>query len=163
MYLHHGMSVYFGSLNTLGENLREVKPTVFVGVPRIYEKIIARVQDRAAEKGKLYTSLVAWAIKNGKRWAQVTIDHRPVPFSLGIKQRIADLVVLEKLRHAMGGRIRILVSGGAALSPDVALAFLGAGLNIVQGYGLTETSPVTTAGQLHDNRVGTSGKPIRNV
>ena len=63
----------------------------------------------------------------------------------------------------MGGRIRILVSGGAPLASDVALAFIGARLPIVQGYGLTETSPVITAGQLHDNRVGTSGKPIRHV
>ncbi len=163
MYLHHGMSVYFGALDTLGENLREVQPTVFVGVPRIYEKIIARVQDRAAEKGKLNASLVDWAIEVGKQWAQLMAEHRSIPLGLKLKHRLADLVVLKKLRKAMGGRIRILVSGGAALSPDIALAFLGASLPIVQGYGLTETSPVTTAGQLHDNRVGTSGKPIRNV
>jgi long-chain acyl-CoA synthetase len=163
MYLHHGMSVYFGSLDTLGENLREVKPTVFVGVPRIYEKIIARVEDSAAEKGKLYASLVTWAIKVGKQWAQLTSEHQSIPFGLALKHRLADVLVLEKLRKAMGGRIRILVSGGAALSPDVTLAFLGASLPIVQGYGLTETSPVISAGQLQDNRVGTSGKPIRNV
>ena len=163
MYLHHGMSVYFGSLDTLGENLREVHPTVFVGVPRIYEKIVQRVQDRAAEKGKLNATLVDWAIDVGSSWAQLTTRHQPVSIWLSVKHRIADLLVLERLRKAMGGRIRLLVSGGAALSPDVALAFLGASLPIVQGYGLTETSPVVTAGQLNDNRVGTSGKPIRNV
>jgi len=80
-----------------------------------------------------------------------------------LNHRLADLLLFEKLRKAMGGRIRILVSGGAALSNEIALAFLGAGLPIVQGYGLTETSPVITAGQLHDNRIGTAGKPIRNV
>ena len=90
-------------------------------------------------------------------------DHRRVPFGLSLKHRLADLLLFEKLRQAKGGRIRILVSGGAALSNDIALAFLGAGLPIVQGYGLTETSPVITAGQLHDNRIGTAGKPIRNV
>lgn len=163
MYLHHGMSVYFGSLETLGENLKEVHPTVFVGVPRIYEKIIARVQERAAEKGRLNARVVAWAVAAGKRWAGLIADHAPVPFWLSIKHRLADVIVLEKLRKAMGGRIRILVSGGAALSADVALAFLGARLPIVQGYGLTETSPVITAGQLSDNRVGTAGKPIHHV
>ena len=163
MYLHHGMSVYFGSLDHLGENLKEVRPTVFVGVPRLYEKIIQRVQDRAAAKGKLNARVVTWAIDTGKRWAQKEIDHAPVPLWLAIKHRIADVIVFEKLREAMGGRIRILVSGGAPLSSDVALAFLGARIPIVQGYGLTETSPVITAGQLTDNRVGTTGKPVRHV
>jgi len=163
MYLHHGMSVYFGSLENLGENLKEVRPTVFVGVPRMYEKIVARVEDRAAEKGKLNARIVSWALETGKRWAQLMVSHASIPVWLSLRHRLADLIVLEKLRNAMGGRIRILVSGGAPLASDVALAFIGARLPIVQGYGLTETSPVITAGQLHDNRVGTSGKPIRHV
>ncbi len=163
MYLHHGMSVYFGELETLGEYLREVKPTVFVGVPRIYEKILARVQDRAMAQGRLNAALVHWAVEVGKRWAQCISDRKPTSLLLSLKHKLADLILFEKLRNAMGGRIRILVSGGAALSNEVSLAFLGAGLPIVQGYGLTETSPVITAGQLHDIRVGTSGKPIRNV
>ncbi len=163
MYLHHGISVYFGSLETLGENLREVQPTVLVGVPRIYEKILARVEDRAAAKGTLNAALVHWAIDIGKHWARLIADHGSVPLWLSMKHRLADLLIFEKLRKAMGGHIRILVSGGASLSTDVALAFLGAGLPIVEGYGLTETSPVITAGQLNDNRIGTAGKPIRNV
>src|SRR6266571_585024 len=163
MYLHHGIRAYFGSLDTLGEHLREVHPTVLVGVPRIYEKIVARVQDRAAEKGKLNASVVSWAIDVGRQWARLDTNHQSIPPWLRLKHMFADIVVLEKLRKAMGGRIRLLVSGGAALSTDVALAFLGARLPIVQGYGLTETSPVITAGQLHDNRVGTAGKPISHV
>jgi long-chain acyl-CoA synthetase len=163
MYLYHGISVYFGSLERLGEDLREVRPTVLVGVPRIYEKILARVMDRAAAKGRFNTAVVTRAIKIGMQWAQLSTDHRRVPFSLSLKRALADILIFEKLRKAMGGRIRLLVSGGAPLSKDVALAFLGARLPIVQGYGLTETSPVITAGQLHDNRIGTAGKPIRNV
>ncbi|MFN2579130.1 MAG: long-chain fatty acid--CoA ligase [Pyrinomonadaceae bacterium] len=163
MYLYHGMSVYFGSLETLGENLKEVRPTVFVGVPRIYEKIIARVQERGAARGKFNARVVAWAVETGKQWARLIASRAAVPISFSLKHRLADVIVLEKLRKAMGGRIRILVSGGAALSADVALAFLGARLPIVQGYGLTETSPVITAGRLQDNRVGTAGKPIRDV
>ncbi|HEU5236773.1 MAG TPA: long-chain fatty acid--CoA ligase [Pyrinomonadaceae bacterium] len=163
MYLHHGMSAYFGSLDTLGEHLREVRPTVFVGVPRIYEKILARVRDRAAEKGKFNAAVVTWSIEVGQRWARLKADHRRVPVGLALKHKLADILIFEKLRKAMGGRIRLLVSGSAPISDDVALAFLGAGLPIVQGYGLTEASPVITAGQTDDIRIGTAGKPIRNV
>ena len=164
MYLHHGMSVYFGeAMEKIGDNLREVHPTVFVGVPRIYEKILARVQERALAKGKLNGALCNWAIEVGKEWAQLNAGSLPIPLWLKVRHKIADAPVYAKWRKAMGDRIRIFVSGGAALSNDVALAFAGAGLPIVQGYGLTETSPVITAGRLDDNRVGTAGRPIRNV
>ena len=164
MYLHHGMSVYFGeALERIGDNLREVHPTVFVGVPRIYEKILARVQERALAKGKFNGAVCNWAIEVGKEWASLTAASQPIPLWLKVRHKIADAPVYAKWRQAMGGRIRIFVSGGAALSNDVALAFTGAGLPIVQGYGLTETSPVITAGRLDDNRIGTGGRPIRNV
>jgi long-chain acyl-CoA synthetase len=164
MYLHHGMSVYFGeALEKIGDNLCEVHPTAFVGVPRIYEKILARVQERALAKGKLNGALCNWAIEIGKQWAQLKARSQPIPLWLALRHTLADAPVYAKWRKAMGGRIRIFVSGGASLSNDVALAFAGAGLSIVQGYGLTETSPVITAGRLEDNRIGTVGKPIRNV
>jgi long-chain acyl-CoA synthetase len=164
MYLHHGMSVYFGeSLEKIGDNLCEVHPTAFVGVPRIYEKILARVQERAMAKGKLNGAFCNWAIEIGKQWAQLKIRSRPIPIWLALRHRLADVPVYSKWRKAMGGNIRIFVSGGASLANDVALAFAGAGLPIVQGYGLTETAPVITAGRLEDNRIGTVGKPIRNV
>ena len=164
MYLHHGMSVYFGeSLDKIAVNLREVHPTVFVGVPRIYEKILAKAKERAAAKGRVNGLLFDWAIETGKRWARLALAHKPVPFWLSRRHQIADRLVFAKLREALGGRVRIFVSGAAPLSPEVALALAGAGLPIVQGYGLTETSPVITAGRLDDNRVGTAGKPIPNV
>lgn len=164
MYLYHGISVYFGeSLEKTGANLREVHPTVFVGVPRIYEKILEKAADRAAAKGKANAALFSWALELGKQWAQLQANRQRVPFWLSLKHALADLLVFRKLRTALGGRIRIFVSGGAALSLDTVLAFNGARLPIVQGYGLTETSPVITVGQLDDNRVGTAGKPIRNV
>src|SRR5438132_1466466 len=164
MYLHHGMSVYFGeSLDKIAVNLREVHPTVVVGVPRMYEKILAKAKERAAEKGRTNGLLFDWAIETAKRWARLALGHRPIPFWLSRRDEIADRLVLAQLREALGGRIRIFVSGAAPLSPDVALAFAGAGLPIMQGYGLTETSPVITAGQLDENRVGAAGKPIPNV
>ena len=164
MYLHHGMSVYFGeSLDKIALNLREVHPTVFVGVPRIYEKILAKAKERATNKGRANGLLFDWAIEIGKRWARLVLAHKPIPFWLSRRHEIADRLVFAKLREALGGRIRIFVSGAAPLSPDLALALTGAGLPIVQGYGLTETSPVITACQLDENRVGTAGKPIPNV
>jgi len=164
MYLYHGMAVYYAeSLDTIGPNLREVRPTIFVGVPRIFEKIYARVEERSAEKGRLNVALLNWAVSVGKEYARLTTRHQKIPSVLGLKHAIADGLVYSKMRKALGNRIRMLVSGGAALPEELALTYIGAGLPIVQGYGLTETSPVITAGSFEDNRVGTVGRPIPNV
>lgn len=164
MYLYHGMAVYFGeSLEAIGQNLREVKPTIFVGVPRIFEKIFARVKEKTAEKGRINVAVLNWAVEVGKQWARLATRHQRIPAGLALKRTLADKLIFGKMRSALGGRIRLLISGGAALPEELALIYIGAGLPIVQGYGLTETSPVITAGIMDDNRVGTVGKTIRNV
>lgn len=164
MYLYHGMAVYFGeSLEMIGPNLREVKPTIFVGVPRIFEKILARVKEKTAEKGRLNAAVLNWAVAVGKEYAKLSVAHQKIPALLALKHKIADKLIFSKMRRALGGRIRLLISGGAALPEELGYIYIGAGLPIVQGYGLTETSPVITAGVVEDNRVGTVGKPIRNV
>ena len=164
MYLYHGMAVYFGeSLEMIGQNLREVKPTIFVGVPRIFEKIFARVKEKSAEKGRFNMAVLNWAVAVGKEYARISVAHQKIPALLGFKHKVADKLIFSKLRQALGGRIRLLISGGAALPEELGYIYIGAGLPIVQGYGLTETSPVITAGVVEDNRVGTVGKPIRNV
>jgi long-chain acyl-CoA synthetase len=164
MYLYHGMAVYFGeSLELIGQNLREVKPTIFVGVPRIFEKILARVKEKSAEKGRLNVTILNWAVAIAKEHARLSTRHEKIPALLAFKHRIADKLIFSKMRAALGGRIRLLVSGGAALPEELSYIYVGAGLPIVQGYGLTETSPVITAGRLEDNRIGTVGKPIKNV
>jgi len=164
MYLYHGMAAYFAeSLDTIGPNLREVRPTIFVGVPRIFEKIFARVKEKTAEKGRLNLIVLNWAVRVGKDCARRSTRHQKIPAILQLKRKIADKLIFSRIRAALGGCIRLLVSGGAALPEELALLYIGAGLPIVQGYGLTETSPVITAGMMEDNRVGTVGKPIRNV
>ena len=164
MYLYHGMAVYFGeSLDMIGPNLREVKPTIFVGVPRIFEKILARVKEKTAEKGRLNVAVLNWAVAVGKEHAKLAVAHQKIPALLAFKHKVADKLIFSKLRQALGGRIRLLISGGAALPEELGYIYVGAGLPIVQGYGLTETSPVITAGVVEDNRIGTVGKPIRNV
>jgi long-chain acyl-CoA synthetase len=164
MYLYHGMATYFGeSLEAIGQNLREVKPTIFVGVPRIFEKIFARVKEKTAEKGRFNVVILNWAVAVGKQHARLSTRHQKIPAWLELKRKVADKLIFSRMREALGGRIRLLVSGGADLPEELGLVYIGAGLAIVQGYGLTETSPVITAGVLEDNRVGTVGKPIRNV
>ncbi|HEV2765964.1 MAG TPA: long-chain fatty acid--CoA ligase, partial [Pyrinomonadaceae bacterium] len=164
MYIHHGMSVYFAeSIEKIGDNMREVRPTIMLCVPRLFEKIYGRIKEKAAAGGKVKAGLLSWAVDVGKRWAQFVTEHKPVPFTLALQHKIASRLVFSKWREGVGGRMRLFVSGGAALPPELGYIFYGAGLPIVQGYGLTETSPVISAGSLEENRIGTSGRPIRNV
>ena len=164
MYLHQGMAVYFAeSLLTIGPNLREVRPTILVGVPRIFEKIYARIRERAAEAGTLSSAMLAWSVNVAREYAKYLLAHKPVPSTLKLKHSIASRLVFSKWKTAFGGRIRLLVSGGAALPEDLSYIYIGAGIPIVQGYGLTETSPVITTSQIENNRVGTVGKAIPNV
>jgi long-chain acyl-CoA synthetase len=164
MYIHHGMSVYYAeSLEKIGDNMREVRPTIMLCVPRLFEKIYARIQEKAAAGGKLKAGMLAWAVNVGKLWAQHVVAKRSVPPLLQLKHEIAMRLVFSKWREGVGGRMRLFVSGGAALPEEIGYIFLGAGLPIVQGYGLTETSPVISAGNLEENRIGTVGRPIKNV
>jgi long-chain acyl-CoA synthetase len=164
MYLYRGMAVYFAeSLQTIGPNLREVRPTILVGVPRIFEKIYARIQERAAEAGKFAAMMLAWSVSVAREYSKYTLAHRPVPLFLKMKHAIAMRLVFAKWHAAFGGRIRLLVSGGAALPEDLSYIYSGAGIPIVQGYGLTETSPVITTSHLDAIRVGTVGTAIPHV
>jgi long-chain acyl-CoA synthetase len=164
MYLHHGMAVYFAeSLQTIGPNLREVRPTILVGVPRMFEKIYARIREHAVESGKLTEALLSWSVSVARDYAQHVTNRKPLPATLKLKHWIASKLVFSKWQRAFGGRIRLLLSGGAALSEDLASIYIGAGIPIIQGYGLTETAPVVTASTFEDYRLGTVGKPIPHV
>jgi long-chain acyl-CoA synthetase len=164
MYLHKGMAVYFAeSLQTVGPNLREVSPTVLVGVPRIFEKIYQRIREAAAERGKVSVALLAWSLSVAREYAEFVLAHKPVPASLKFKHSIASKLVFSKWQRAFGGKMRLLVSGGAALSEELSYIYFGAGIPIVQGYGLTETSPVITTSSIDEIRPGTVGKAIPNV
>jgi long-chain acyl-CoA synthetase len=164
MYLHHGMAVYFAeSLQAVAQNMREVRPTLLVGVPRLFEKIYARIRERAAEKGKVTEALLAWAVSVGTQYARHLSDRQPIPFTLKLQHWLASKLVFSKWKAAFGGRIKLLLSGGAALAEDLACVYIGAGIPIIQGYGLTETSPVITASGIDNFRVGTVGRAIPHV
>src|SRR5262249_7960606 len=143
--------------------MREVRPTILVGVPRMFEKIYQRIQERAAESGKFASTMLAWAVDVGREYAKHTLAHRPAPLLLKLKHKLAMKLVFSKWHEAFGGRMRVLLSGGAALPEDLAYIYNGAGIPIIQGYGLTETSPVITSSWFENNRVGTVGRAIPNV
>jgi len=164
MYLHHGMAVYFAeSLQAIAANMKEVRPTILVGVPRLFEKIYARIRERADEAGKLSATLLSWSVAVAREYSRYFNRPESIPAGLKFKHWIASKLVFEKWRDAFGGKIRLLLSGGAALSEELACIYIGAGIPIIQGYGLTETSPVITASTLADYRVGTVGRVIPHV
>ncbi|HEX7174112.1 MAG TPA: long-chain fatty acid--CoA ligase [Pyrinomonadaceae bacterium] len=164
MYIYHGTAIYFAeSIERIGDNMREVRPTIVVAVPRLFEKIYARIKERAAGGGRAKTSVLMWAVSVAKRWARARSERERVPALLGLQHKLATRLVFSKWQEGMGGRIRVFCSGGAALPEELGYIFLGAGLPIVQGYGLTETSPVICVNSVADNRIGTVGRAIDHV
>ena len=164
LYIFNGMSVYYAeSVEKVPDNLREVRPTIFIGVPRIFEKVYAKAKLKAAQAGGLKEKIFDWAIEIAKQFAMKKETGETVPITLSIKHSIADRLVYSKLREFFGGRLRACITGGAALSDDIFLIFTGAGITIMQGYGLTETSPVLTSNNPSAVKLGTVGRPIHNV
>ncbi len=164
VYILNGMAVYYAeSIDRAADNLREVAPTIFVGVPRIFEKVYARAKVKAAKESRAKELIFDWAIEVGKEHALLAEKKQTIPRLLAIRHSIADKIVFSKLRDFFGGELRFCITGGAPLSDEIFLIFTGAGISILQGYGLTETSPVVTSNTPMHTRLGTVGKPIRNV
>lgn len=164
VYILHGMAVHYAeSIDKVADNLREVAPTLFVGVPRIFEKVYAKAKLKAAHESRTKEMIFDWAIAVGKDYAFRVEKKQAIPRLLAVKHSAADRLVFSKLREFFGGKLRFCITGGAALSDDIYLIFTGAGISIMQGYGLTETSPVITSNNQMNFRLGTVGKPIRNV
>jgi long-chain acyl-CoA synthetase len=162
--LHFGVQInYAGGLETLASDLREVRPTLMSTVPRMLEKVYGRMQKAAAEGGWLKRKLFDWALALARRSAKLSDCGEPLPPLLELQIEIADRLVFTKLREAVGGRIKRMVSGGAALPPDIALVFSGAGIPVLQGYGLTETSPVIAVNTLKHNRIGSVGRKLPGI
>jgi len=158
--LAYGATIaYCGSFDRLPAAMASVKPTVFVAVPRVYEKIRDEVKRRAGSK-PISSKIFAWAIATGRRHRE-QILRGETPSSLG--WRLANRLVFEKVRQAFGGQVRDFLSGGAPLGMDTASWFADVGIRIFEGYGLTETSPVLALNNARDHRMGSVGKPIESV
>ena len=164
VYIRYGMQVFYAeSIEKVPDNLKEVRPTIFIGVPRIFEKVFERARLKAALSGHVNEIIFDWAIEIAKEYAVFLGNGEPIPMALVAKHGIADRVVFSKLREFFGGRLRFCITGGASLPDEIFLIFTGAGISIMQGYGLTETSPVISSNNPSAVRVGTVGKPIQNV
>jgi long-chain acyl-CoA synthetase len=151
---------YARSLDTVPEDLRTVRPTIVVSVPRLYEKVYAKVTAASGVKG----ALVRWAREVGGRWADAKLEGREPGAGVKVRYALARRLVFSKISEGVGGRLRYFVSGGAPLSPEINRFFFSAGIVILEGYGLTETSPVTNVNTPKDFpanfRIGTVGKPV---
>jgi long-chain acyl-CoA synthetase len=161
--LFGGISIaYVEDVNLLSQALLEVHPTVMAAVPRVFEKIYARIIEQGSKNTGVKRRLFDWAMAVAKRAAPWRAGEKPAGSMLKLQWSLADKLVYSKIRVGTGGQLRIVFSGGAPLSKALAEFFWSIGIPIYQGYGLTETSPVLTSNYPR-NRVGSSGKPIPNV
>ena len=154
---------YAESIDTVPINMQEVRPTLVASVPRLYEKMYARVLENALAGSGLKKRIFFWARKVADRWADEKLAGREPGGALGLQYRIAQKLVFSKLKARTGGRLRYFVSGGAPLAPEINKFFYAAGLVILEGYGLTETSPVIGVNTPEHFRIGTIGKMIPGV
>ena len=159
MYNYGAQVAYCSQFDKLPQAMREIRPTVIVGVPRVFEKIHQEVERRAAQS-PIKKRLLAWAVHLGSRFVDIVYDGRQPDALLW---KLASKLVYSKVREAFGGRVRIFVSGGAPLGIDTARWFASAGIALWEGYGLTETSPVIALNTPIQHRMGAAGMPLANV
>ncbi|HSK10372.1 MAG TPA: AMP-binding protein, partial [Vicinamibacterales bacterium] len=155
-FLYDGVTVQFAeALTTIARDLQQVKPTVMTGVPRVFEKVQGAILDAVSKMHGPRRRLAEWALRVGHEAARRRLALRPLPRTLALQLRLADRLVLSKMRARTGGRLRFLVSGSAPLSPVVGEFFFALNLPILEAYGLTETSPGISGNPLDAPRLGT--------
>ena len=161
LYIQNNIPIYFAeSIDKIGDNIREVKPEIFALVPRLLEKVYDRIMSKGAELSGIKKRLFYWAVELGEKY---DLQHNSwwYNFRLGIARKL----IFSKWQEALGGNVKVMVSGGAALNPRLNRVFTAAGFNIQEGYGLTETSPVIAVNgpDVARKRIGTVGWPIKDV
>lgn len=162
IYQYAGISVYFAeSIEKIGENAQEIKPNLMSVVPRLLEKVFNKINAKGSELTGIKRGLFFWAIRLGERYEPYKANGFWYEFQL----KIARKLIFSKWKAALGGELHTMVSGSAALHPRLARIFCASGMMIMEGYGLTETSPVVSVGMHADHhfKIGTVGKPISNV
>jgi long-chain acyl-CoA synthetase len=154
---------YSESVRSVPSDLLEVRPHVFVSVPRVYEKMLAKIRETIERQGGLNRKIFDWAVAVGQQALPFRLAGRRPEGLLGLQLALADRLVFSRIRARLGGRYLFAASGGAPLPVEVAEFFWGAGVTIYEGYGLSETSPVLTANHPKSTRLGTVGPPIPGV
>src|SRR5215470_16989809 len=163
LYIFNGCPVaYVDVVENVAQALLEVHPTVLAAVPRFFEKIYARLMEQASKSTGAKRKILDFATQTARESASWRCGEKSATLAVRLKWAIADKLVYSKIRANTGGKLRVILSGGAPLSKDLAEFFWAIGIPIYQGYGLTETSPVLSSNYPY-NRVGSSGRPIRNV
>jgi long-chain acyl-CoA synthetase len=159
--LYRGVAIYYARrFDTIAEDLALARPTMMISVPRLYEKIHGGAATAAAAAGFPKRQIFFWARRVAIRWAEATVDGPAPGLRLKLAHAVADRLVFTKLRARLGGRVRLMVSGGAPLNARIIKFFNGAGALILEGYGLTETSPVLTCNKVGGIRFGSVGRVI---
>ncbi len=164
IYLLVGVTVVFAeSFDTIARDIGRVRPTLLTGVPRVYQKLQSRILEKGQAEPGLKGSIFNWAIGAGAAKGEAELRGKSVGLIGSLQASLADRLVFSKIRENLGGRIRYLVSGSAPLPAEIAEFFQGIGLPIIEGYGLTETSPILTVNPPNAPRVGTVGRAIPGV
>ncbi len=162
--LSSGATIAFAEgIEKVATNMMEIKPTIMTAVPRLFERIYSRIKRNVDKESEKKQKIFKWALDIGRDYAFKKKLHEKIPATLNIKHKLADKLVLSKIREKTGGRLRFFISGGAALAREYGEFFLSLGLIIIEGYGLTESSPVIAANRLNDFKFGTVGKPMPGV
>lgn len=157
LFQYNGLSIYFAeSIEKMGDNIKEVEPHYMSVVPRLLEKVYDKIYDKGTSAGGLKSKIFLWALS-------VNEAKQSISAPSGLRQKLADKLVFSKWRAGLGGNIICLVSGSAALSSRLNLLFQNAGITILEGYGLTETSPVISVNSMGNIKVGTVGHPLENL
>ena len=163
--MHYGCCIYYAeSMLTVVDNMKELRPHFAVSVPRLFEKIFDGVHQKVAGAKPVKKALFRWSVGVGNRCIDYTLNGHGVPLFLALQHRLADKLVLSKLRAALGlDRIKVFVSGGAPLASHINRFFHAIGVTVHEGYGLSETTPILTVNGFGTTRIGTVGKAVEET
>ncbi|KXK42717.1 MAG: AMP-dependent synthetase and ligase [Bacteroidetes bacterium OLB11] len=163
IYLHKGIEVYFAEgMETIAQNLKEVKPVVFTTVPRLLEKVYEKIDAKGSELSGFKRKMFNWAVNLG---LQYDVDPQNRSFLYNVQLKIADAFIYKKWREAIGGKIKAIITGSAACQVKLLKLFTAANIIVMEGYGLTETSPVVSVNRYQSSgrKFGTIGKVVKDV
>ena len=159
-----GSTVAFAEgIEKVATNMGEIKPTVMTGVPRLFERMYNKIRRNVENQPEKKQKIFSWAIAVGQEYAELKRSQESIPIILKAKQKLADKLVFSKLRDVTGGNLRFFISGGAALARELGVFFEAVGILVLEGYGLTESSPVITVNRENDYKFGSVGKPVPGV